>query len=214
MYYYIFGAAILGLIIWVIGSYAVVWSIEEPEYVVVEVKDGYEIRKYAPYIVAATSVSGTYDEATSQGFRIIADYIFGNNIKRESIAMTAPVLESPQRTASEKIAMTVPVLETNEGSSSTTRTIAFVLPSKYTLDNLPKPNNSAVRLTPVPARTVAALRFTWYPTETRVTSKKEQLKSYLVRDGKIIAGEVETARYNPPITMPLTLRNEILIPIE
>lgn len=214
MYYYIIGAIVIGLIIWVIGSYAVVWSIEEPVYTVLEIKDGYEIREYAPYIKAEAVVTGSYDEATSQGFRIIADYIFGNNTSKESIAMTAPVLESPQPNMSEKIAMTVPVLETTSSNTDATRTIAFVLPSKYTLGTLPQPNNNTVILTEVPARTVAALRFTWYPTASRVEQKKQRLIGFLIRDGKIITGEIETARYNPPITMPLTLRNEILIPIE
>jgi SOUL heme-binding protein len=212
MYYYIFGAVIIGLIIWVIGSYAVVWTIEEPEYTVLEKKDGYEIREYAPYIMAATTVKGDYDRATNQGFRIIADYIFGNNQKRESIAMTTPVLESPTVNMSEKIAMTVPVLET--ASMNATRTIAFVVPSKYSLDTLPLPNNEAVKLIPVPKRKVAVLRYTWYPTANRTEAKKAKLISYLTRDGKIVAGEIETARYNPPLSMPLTLRNEIIIPIE
>lgn len=212
MYYYIFGAFVLTLVIWVIGSYLVVWSIEEPAYTVIEKKDGYEIREYSPYIMAETVVTGNYDEATNQGFRIIADYIFGNNTAKESIAMTAPVLEGATKEPSEKIAMTVPVLETT--SVNAARKIAFVLPSKYTLQTLPRPNNNNVTLTEVPTRKVAALSFTWYPTEARTEAKKELLRGYLARDQKIIVGEIETARYNPPLSMPLTLRNEILIPIE
>ncbi len=211
MYYYIFGALVLALVIWVIGSYLVVWSIEEPAYTVLEKKDGYEIREYAPYILAKTTVTGSYNEATNQGFRIIADYIFGNNTKQESIAMTAPVLESPTKTASEKIAMTAPVLESSVDGA---RVISFVLPSKYTLETLPQPNNNAVLLKSVPGRKVAALTFTWYASAARVEKKKETLLGYLNRDQKIITGEVETARYNPPLSMPLTLRNEILIPIQ
>lgn len=212
MYYYIFGAVIIGLVIWVTFSYAVIWTLEEPAYTIFEKKEGYEIRKYAPYIMAATTVKGDYNQATNQGFRIIADYIFGNNTKRESIAMTTPVLESPTAEQSEKIAMTVPVLET--ASTNATRTIAFVLPSKYTLENLPQPNNDAVKLIAVPTRKVAVLRYTWYPTVSRTEAKKAQLLQYLTLDGYIVAGEIETARYNPPLSMPLTLRNEILIPIE
>ncbi len=212
MYYYIFGVVIAGIIIWTIGSYTVIWTIEEPAYTVRENKDGYEIRDYAPYIKAEAEVTGTYQEATEQGFRIIADYIFGNNQKRESISMTTPVLESPTENTSENIAMTTPVLESSNGTA--TRTIAFVLPSKYTLDTLPTPNNPAVKLTAVPARTVAVLQYTWYPTEKRTDAKKEQLRSYLIRDKKVITGTTETARYNPPLSMPLTLRNEIIIPIK
>ena len=212
MYYYIFGAVIVGIIIWTVGSYVIIWTIEEPAYTVREQKEGYEIRDYAPYIKAEAEVSGTYQEATEQGFRIIADYIFGNNQKRESISMTTPVLESPTENVSENIAMTIPVLESTDGTA--TRTIAFVLPSKYTLDTLPTPNNPAVKLTVVPARTVAVLRYTWYPTEKRTDAKKAQLIAYLKRDQKIVTGAIETARYNPPLSMPLTLRNEIIIPIE
>lgn len=212
MYYFIFGGLIALILLWAIVSYTVVWSIEEPAYTILETKDGYEIREYAPYIMAATIVTGDYNQATGQGFRIIADYIFGNNTKKESIAMTTPVLESPTPSQSEKIAMTVPVLETV--ADNATRTIAFVLPSKYTMGSLPRPNNDLVQLIEVPARKVAALRYTWYPTAHRTEAKKELLTSYLVRDEKIITGATLTARYNPPLSMPLTLRNEILIPIE
>lgn len=212
MYYYIFGALIGLIILWAIGSYLVIRNLEEPSYTVLEAKDGYEVREYKPYIMATANVTGNYDEATSQGFRIIADYIFGNNTKQESIAMTAPVLESPTPDKHEKIAMTVPVLEKSDENNE--RTIAFVLPSKYTLETLPRPNNDAVILVEVPARKVAALRFTWYATEGRVTAKKTALEEYLNRDGKKVIGSVETARYNPPLSMPFTLRNEILIPIE
>jgi hypothetical protein len=212
MYYYLLGAIVVGLLLWTLGSYAVIWSIEEPAYTVLEKKDGYEIREYSTYILAETIVTGEYDKATNQGFRIIADYIFGNNTTKESIAMTAPVLESQTKDTSEQIAMTVPVLEKTSGTTS--RTIAFVLPSKYTLATLPRPNNDAVTLTKVPIRKVAVLSFTWYPTSSRVEAKKELLRQYLSRDTKVATGEIETARYNPPLSMPLTLRNEIIIPIE
>ncbi len=210
--YYIFGAIVVGCILWTIGSYAVIWSIEEPVYTVKEARDGYEIREYAPYIKAETIVTGDYDEATRKGFQIIADYIFGNNVTKQSISMTTPVLESPSESTSEKIAMTTPVLET--ANNTATRTIAFVLPSSYTLETLPTPNNPAVTLTLVPARTVAVLRYSWYPTEARTETRKELLTSYLLRDSKTITGPIETARYNPPLSMPLMLRNEIIIPIE
>ncbi|MES2966572.1 MAG: heme-binding protein [Patescibacteria group bacterium] len=210
MIYYIFGAVMVVMLLWVAGSYLVIWNIEEPAYTVLEKKDGYEIRKYDSYIQAQTVVAGTYNEATEQGFRIIADYIFGNNVRTENISMTTPVLETPNQP--EKIAMTVPVLESS--ADTATRTIAFVLPSKYSLATLPTPNNPAVTIAPIPSRTVAVLRYTWYPTEARTETKKQLLMEYLARDNKTITGAIETARYNPPLSMPLTLRNEIIIPIQ
>ena len=209
IYHYIGVGIILLIIIWTLGSYLVIKNIEQPAYSVIETKNGYEVREYKSYIVAETTVTGNRQEALTSGFRVIADYIFGNNVGKNSIAMTAPVLES---TASEKIAMTTPVLSSESDTSE--RTIAFVLPSSYTLDTLPTPNNQAVTLREVPTHKVAVLSFTWYATPGRVEEKKAQLLSLLAQDQKKINGEIQVAQYNPPLSMPLMLRNEILVPIE
>ncbi len=210
--YYIIGGFILLLAIWAIGSYLAIKNLEEPGYSVIEKKDGYEIREYAPYIVAETVVNSTeYNEDVSQGFRLIADYIFGNNTKQEKIAMTVPVLEQPS-TKSEKIAMTVPVIEGQ--SDDTTRTIAFVLPSQYSIDTLPTPNNKQVTLREVEGRKVAVLRFGWYGTPNRVAEKKAELLELLKVDNVTVTAKPQAAFYNPPLSMPLVLRNEILVEVE
>lgn len=208
MYYYIFGGIIIVLCIWAIGSYLVIRNIEKPTYIVLEKRTDYEIRQYEPYIIAETEVTGNYDEATSNGFRIIADYIFGNNTSKESISMTTPVLEE----SSEKIAMTTPVINTLEGEK--TRTISFVLPSKYTLETLPTPNNPQVTITQIPSRKVAVKKFSGYATAKRVGEQKEKLQQSLARDKENIIGNIQVARYNPPLSMPLTLRNEIIVEIK
>lgn len=207
--YYVLTGILLLILLWAVGSYLVVRTIEKPKYSVLEQKNGYEVREYESYIVAETVVSGTRQEAISSGFTLIADYIFGNNISKSSIAMTAPVLDTQ---TSEKISMTTPVLSTE--SSSTNRTIAFVLPSKYTLETLPIPNNELVTLREVPAHKVAVLKFTWYATTARIEAKKQTLLSLLEKDNVKVIGDVQVAQYNPPLSMPLTLRNEIIIPIE
>ncbi len=209
MYYY-FGLAFIALlVIWAVGSYLAIRNIEEPKFTLVESKTDYDIREYGSYIIAETEVTGNYSDATSKGFVIIADYIFGNNTSRSSISMTAPVLESK---SSEKIAMTVPVIDTERDGG--TRTISFVLPSEYTLETLPMPNNPQVKITQVPPRKVAALSFTWYPTAKRVEEKKNELLSLLAKDGLEVDGEIQVARYNPPLSMPLMLRNEIIIAVK
>ncbi len=208
IYYVLLGIFLL-LMLWTIGSLLVVRTIEKPTYKILENKEGYEIREYQSYIVAETKVSGTRQEALTTGFQIIADYIFGNNISKSSITMTAPVLESQ---IPEKISMTSPVLSTENTSGE--RTIAFVLPAKYSLETLPIPNNSAVTLREVPAHKVAVLKFTWYATPARIENKKEILTSLLEKDQMTIAGDIQVAQYNPPLSMPLMLRNEIIIPIE
>jgi len=207
MYYYLAFGILLAISLWTAGSYLAIMNLEEPAYTVLEKKDGYEIRRYEPYIIAKTEVSGNYQQTLNQGFGRIADYIFGNNTAQTKIAMTAPVLEA----TSEKIAMTIPVNTSLENSN--TRTVSFVLPAKYTLDTLPTPNNPQVELQAVPAKTVAALRFNWYATENRVADKKLQLEQLLTQDDRTMSGSIQVAQYNPPLSMPLTRRNEILIPI-
>jgi len=71
-------------------------AIEEPKYKVLNQDAGFELRQYAALIVAETWVDGDMDAASNKGFRVIADYIFGNN-------------KAPQSTQSSKIAMTAPV---------------------------------------------------------------------------------------------------------
>ena len=83
-------------------------AIEEPKFEVLLTDGAFEIRKYAPYIVAETMVEGDMDQASSKGFRLIADYIFGNNqavssASSEKIAMTAPVTVTPPRGTSGRL---------------------------------------------------------------------------------------------------------------
>lgn len=206
-YYIIIGLiAVLGL--WVVGSYVVIMNIEEPSYTVLEEKDGYEVRQYESYIVAKTTVEGTFSESLNSGFTVIADYIFGNNTSKSKISMTAPVLEG----GSEKISMTAPVINTTDSTKE--RTISFVLPSKYTLETLPEPNNKEVEIMEVPARKVAVRRFTWYATEKRVANQTAILEAKLAEGDIRAISSPQVAQYNPPLSFPLTRRNEILITIE
>ena len=221
---YIFIIIIVALLVgWTALSYFFGRSIASPEYTVLEQKNGYEIRAYDPYILAQVEVTGTYDEAVNKGFRILADYIFGNNTKRTDIAMTAPVTESEGE--SEKMAMTAPVVVSeNEELSMTApvtergneqlRTISFVMPFEYTLETLPKPNNPEVKIVPQEARKVAALRFSWFRSGERVAKKKQELLDLLEQDGVLSKGFPEYAGYNAPFTAPWLNRNEVMVEVE
>jgi len=203
---------VLAIIIWIIASWIAIRNIEEPQYQVISSNNVYEVRQYQSYIIAETSVSGTYNEAMSSGFRNIADYIFGNNTSSEKIAMTAPVADDlGKNTASEKIAMTVPVIEQGNNQE---RTISFVMPSKYTLETIPKPNTSFVTLREVPATKMAVLRYSWYTNEQRIKEKSDLLLDALQKDGVLVTGQVSSARYNPPFSIPILLRNEVMVEVE
>ncbi len=194
------------LFLWSVWGY-LSSNVEQAEYSIVTKADGYEVREYAPHIEAQTTVEGSYDEALNAGFRIIAGYIFGGNVKKESIAMTAPVREQKQ---SETIAMTAPVVASVEGGS---RIITFVMPKSYTLSTLPTPNDSRVKLVEVPAKKMAVLRFSSFRTNDRITKMEERLLSELSRDSIEILGAPSYAGYNAPWTPPWMLRNEVMVEI-
>ena len=205
--YFLIFCAIL-LLAWVAWSYFSIRNVEQLEYQVLEKNGNYEVRQYKSFIVAETIIEDVnYSEALNEGFRRIAGYIFGGNKKQESIAMTAPVTEE----VSEKIAMTVPVTEEKESDKS--RKIAFVMPSKYTMEKLPVPNDDRVQLREVAARKMAVLSFGWYPTSSRVEVKKQELIDVLKEKGVSFVGEPIYAGYNPPFSFPLFLRNEIMVEI-
>ena len=54
-------------------------AIDEPAYTVVQTTDVFEVRQYAPYLVAEVVVPGPVNEAGSQGFNLLGGYIFGKN---------------------------------------------------------------------------------------------------------------------------------------
>lgn len=207
---------VVALIAWTLWSWLVVKDLEEPAYTVIENKDGYEIRAYESHILAQTTVTGTYNEAMNQGFRIIASYIFGGNTKNESIAMTAPVSENTmsKESVSESIAMTVPVSEVTNLEQNNEHLISFMMPAKYTLETLPTPDDKRVKLVEKPERIAAVLTFGGYGSEKTFASKKELLLTKLKAGGIEAIGPAEVARFNPPFSSPFLLRNEIIIPIK
>ena len=193
-------------------------NIEEPPYKVIKQDGNFELREYAPMIIAEASVSGSLDEASSRGFRVIADYIFGNNIAKgasstEKIAMTAPVTMTAAGQANEKIAMTAPVTMSSGDAAPNTWRMHFVMPSKYTMASLPTPKNPDVKLREVAAQRVAVNRFSGFSGEKKVAEKTAQLNDWMARSSLSQSGKAQLARYNMPLTPPPFRRNEILIPV-
>lgn len=212
------------LVGWFLYSWLPVRNIEEPKYTLLSATGDYEIREYASYIIAETTISGAEnrDEAARKGFPIIAGYIFGDNTKKDRIAMTVPV--NTEEDTSEKIAMTAPVntekiamtvpVNTQEEAGSGAYKISFVMPSKYTLETLPEPNDKRVELREVPARKVAVRTFSWTTTESAFKKHEAELLEALRRDGVETVGAVNVARYNTPWTIPFMLRSEVQIEVK
>jgi effector-binding domain-containing protein len=205
------------LVWWIVGIVAVVFlgaalwgpivsNVEHPKYKVSERSGNIEIRDYAPMIVAEAEVKGERREAISKGFRIIADYIFGNNTAAQKVPMTAPVTQQ----GSEKIAMTAPV--TQEGGGDTWRA-RFIMPSKYTMETLPKPNNPAIELKKIPGKRFAVIRFSGTAGEENLKRYNKELDDFLSAKRLTPLSPPTYAFYNPPWTLPFLRRNEVMVEI-
>jgi hypothetical protein len=196
----------IALSLFLIGA-PLAMATEEPSYRVTEKAEPFEIREYPPLIVAQVEVLGDLSEASSAGFRLIANYIFGNNISvRDGGLSTA-------EPAPEKIAMTVPVIAEGRGDQKTWL-IQFVMPKQYTMDTLPKPNNPQVKLVAIGPQKLAVIRFTGFVGDDKVQEKTAELMAWIKSRNALPLGNPRLARYNPPWSIPWMRRNEILIPIQ
>ncbi len=200
---------ILG-IIWVAYSYLSVRGIEHPKYTVLKKQGGYEMREYHPFLAAEVVVKGTQKESLRAGFKILFDYISGNNRSRESLKMTAPVTQQPAE-MSARIAMTAPVMQ-EQGEDA--YIVSFMLPGTYTSDTVPVPLDQSVSIVKKERKKVAVLRFSGYATEEKIKNKQGRLKELLQKDGYQTGASFHLALYDPPWTPPFMRRNEVMFEIQ
>ncbi len=204
------------LIVLAIGGLWSVWGyfasrVEQAEYTVTSRTSTYEIRTYPRHIVAQTVVPGDYRSGMNSGFRIVANYIFGGNVAKQPIAMTAPVVSTSAPTAKGvQIAMTAPVV-INENANS--QTVSFGMPKGYTMETLPTPNDDRVRLVEVPEKTVAVARFWGFRSDRVINRSTTKLIANLAKDKIETIGSASYAGYNGPGTPPWMVRNEVMIEV-
>ena len=200
------GFAILG-----VSSILVVKSamaIEKAKYTVLKKEDGFEIRQYDPQIVAETYVEGDLKGVGNEGFRRLYGYITGDNQKKKSISMTAPVVQEQD---SEKIAMTAPV---GQEKKDNRWRITFLMPAEYTMETLPEPTDTRVKLVLDPGRLMVAVRYSGTWSEKSYEENKDLLEEYIQKRGLVKTGEPVWARYDPPFMPWFLRRNEVLIPVK
>lgn len=181
---------------------------EEPHHLREPLTDNIEIRRYGPRIAAETTVDGDEDRARNIGFRRLANYIFGGNHHDQTISMTAPV---GQQSASDEIAMTAPVAQSRTDNDQWV--IRFFMPSKWTMDTLPDPDDDKVRLVSVPGETFAVLRFSGDRSPKAVADRTDELRKTLHDKGIEPVGDAVAWFYDPPWTLPFLRRNEVAIPV-
>jgi effector-binding domain-containing protein len=203
--------AVLGIVAMAVFVF-VVQNVETPEYVAVESDGAFEIRDYPALVVAETTRAGARREALGAGFGPLARYIFAKERAGEKIAMTAPVIQQRPEAPAERIAMTAPVIQSPTGEDAWS--VRFIMPSGYSLEALPAPATSEVRLREIPAQRRAAVRFSGSTTDAALAEQEAALRAWMAARGLTAAGPAVYAYYNDPFTPGFLRRNEVLIDVK
>jgi len=183
-------------------------NVKEAAYTVERTDGAFQVRRYAPQVVAETVVDGTLEEAGNKAFRPLFNYISGANRSKEKIAMTAPVA---QQSGGEKIAMTAPV---GQEALSNKWVVTFMMPTNYTMETLPDPTDEKVRLRAIPARRMAAVEYSGTWSRQRYERNLARLREWMKAERLTATGDPVWARYNAPFTPWFLRRNEVLVPVE
>lgn len=182
---------------------------EQPSYSVEEsIAETVEIRRYEARVFAEARVDADTGNHRNAAFRLLFDYISGNNQATTKIAMTAPVTSA---SVSQEIAMTVPVTSDTQGDTYTMR---FSLPKSFSLETAPVPNDPAVTVSETPPRHEAVLTFSGTTADDAVDLKKAELVTVLKQSGWTMTGAPVAYFYDPPWTLPPLKRNEVTVVVE
>jgi hypothetical protein len=191
------------LFFFLVLNMGVAMAIQEPGFILESKNNNYEIRQYKPFLVAETMIDSDFEGAGNAAFRILADFIFGNNKSQTKLEMTAPVT---QQVVSEKIEMVAPV---NQVKKDNGFLVQFVMPEGHTLLTIPMPNDPRVHIKEIPAKRFAVYSYSGSWSESRYNDKLEDFKSKLKNDGIQFTGEPIFSRYNSPFQLWFLRRNEI-----
>jgi hypothetical protein len=195
------GAALIGAAFYVLHER----QTEEPEFRALKTDGDFQIREYGAMTVAETVVQGPRKSALSQGFEIIADYIFAKSRDGEKIAMTVPVTQD----SGDPMASDPPLFDDDLEGAWRTR---FVMPAGRTADDLPKAPAS-IELVDLAPRKVAVVSFAGRADDALLAEQEDRLRGWLARHGEKAGGEPEYAFYNSPIIPGPLRRNEVWLAV-
>jgi len=165
-------------------SYSSAMANEESKYNIVESNDIYEIRKYSDRL--AVQVVKTNQ---NNSFRMLFDYISGNNKTNEEIKMTTPVTQMQK-----------------DGNM----TMQFYLPLKFNKDNVPNPLRNDLEIVIIKGGYYAVIRYSGRASDKNFIKHKEYLERELKKDNILIVSPPIRATYNSPFTLPMLRRNEAM----
>lgn len=187
--YLLIGAAVIAFFIWQLFAYRA----PVPAYEVLVADKSIQIRQYPELVIANVRVEGERYQSINDGFRILADYIFGDNSGKQNIAMTAPVMQTEDK---------------NEWI------VQFIMPSGMTKTNLPTPDDKRIFLTTLPPTKFIVIQFNGMATDRNLSAHAQHLKDYIAKHELKATGKIIYGFYNPPWILPFLRRNEIMMELQ
>jgi hypothetical protein len=174
---------------------------EEPDYRVLATDGDFQIREYPAMTVAETVVFGPRRNALSQGFKVLAGYIFAKDRDGEKLPMTVPVMQD----AGDPMASDPPMFDDELEGGWRTR---FVMSEGRSAADLPKPSDG-VELVELEPRRVGVVSFAGRPGDRGLAEQEDRLRGWLARRGEASEAEPEYAFYNSPVIPGPLRRNEV-----
>ena len=168
---------------------------EEPKYQVIKKSGNFEVRSYPKMLIASLVRTGKRDTALRSAFPYLARYIGGKDREGEAISMTVPVMQF-------------------KGSNEDEWKISFVMPKKFSYKDIPKPENSEIKLNEIKGVKVVAVRFSGSWDDIEFKRQETLLRNWLEAEGYVNPLRLIYAFYNGPMTPSIFRRNEILIELE
>lgn len=212
-----------------------VMSPDEPEFRLVEQFDDFQLREYTPFVVAETQVDGGFEDSGSRAFQVLIDYIQGGNQGGRNLPMMAPVNQQPmnQQQVNQQQANQQPIDQgiaadgerigqdiagrapiTQRGAETADHWLfQFVMAKEYILPMLPAPLDERVALRQMPARLVAARRYSGGWDEQAYRDNEQVLLERLRHERLKPVGAPVFARYNAPFVPWFLRRNEVLVEV-
>ena len=161
-----------------------------PDYAVLMEDGDFEVRLYAPHVIASYTKRATYRRAVNEGYIRLERYFTGENTVPEAMPIAPPIMVR------------------DDGAEGWTTIL--VLPPEYRVETAPRPNDQRIRVVELPERRVAAVRFRGRLGERVMRREVARLRAWLAARGLAHRGDFTMASYDPP-WKPSSLRRAAVL---
>ncbi len=183
------------------------YKVSEPSYLTLKADGPITIRQYPSITVAQVEMNGDRYYSINSGFRLLANYIFGDNKENIKIAMIAPVIQTQ--------IISVNTVSNDQKPENNKWIIRFIMPAGYDKKKIPpQPNDRQIKILSFSEKKYIAIRFSGFNSDRNLNSHLDELKNYVDRNELHTVGSPLYAFYNPPWVLPFLRRNEIMLELE